>query len=146
MAYIGVIGSGSCGAEIGLLAYQVGEEIARRGAVLVCGGKGGGMEYVCRGNADAGGVSLGILPGLQRSEANPHVTYALTTGLGELRNFLVVRCSDALISVAGEYGTLSEMAIALKEGKRVVALPPPYPLAGLVMAATAGEAVDKALF
>ncbi len=146
MAYIGVIGSGSCGAEIGLLAYQVGEEIARRGAVLVCGGKGGVMEYVCRGNADAGGVSLGILPGLQRSEANPHVTYALTTGLGELRNFLVVRCSDALISVAGEYGTLSEMAIALKEGKRVVALHPPYPLAGLVMAATAGEAVDKALF
>ncbi len=145
MAYIGVIGSGSCGAEIGQLAYRVGEEIARRGAVLVCGGKGGVMEYACRGNAEAGGVSLGILPGLARNEANPHVTYALTTGLGELRNFLVVRCSDALISVAGEHGTLSEMAIALKEGKRVVALHPPYPLAGLVVASTAREAVEKVL-
>ncbi len=146
MLYIGVIGSGSCGEEIGQLAYEVGRAVAEQGAILVCGGKGGVMEHACRGCHEAGGVSLGILPGSSRQEANPHVTYALATGLGELRNFLVVRCSDVLISLAGEHGTLSEMAIALKEGKKVVALQPPCHLEGLLTASSPREAVALAVY
>ncbi len=145
MLYIGVIGSGSCDEQTGRLAYQVGKNIALKGAVLVCGGKGGVMEQACMGNFEAGGVSLGVLPGSDRQEANPFVTYALATGLGEMRNFLVVRCSDVLISVAGEHGTLSEMAIALKEKKRVIALNPPFDLKGLIAASTAEDAVQKAI-
>jgi len=144
MTYIGVIGSGTCDEQTGRLAYEVGANIAKKGAVLVCGGMGGVMESACRGCKEQGGTSLGIIPGSDRREANPYVTHALPTGLGELRNFLVVRFSEALIAVAGEYGTLSEMAIALKEGKKVVSLHSPFDLKGLIVVSSAGEAVEKA--
>ncbi|MGI6308775.1 MAG: TIGR00725 family protein [Dethiobacteria bacterium] len=124
MVYIGVIGAGECDEKTALLAYEVGKEIALSGAILVCGGRGGVMEAACRGCKDFGGVSLGILPGRKRQEANPFVSYVLATGMGEMRNFLVVRCSDVLIAISGKYGTLSEIAIALKEGKSVFALQP----------------------
>jgi len=143
--YIGVIGAGKCGADLAEIAYEVGKEIALGGAVLVCGGKGGVMEAACRGCREAGGVSLGILPGENRQEANAYLSYALPTGMGAMRNFLVVRCSDVLISVSGKYGTLSETAIALKEGKRVIALRPPWRCPGMEEAFSPREAVDKAL-
>jgi uncharacterized protein (TIGR00725 family) len=146
LLYVGVVGSGECDEETGLLAYEVGKEIAAHRAVLVCGGLGGVMEQACRGCKEAGGVSLGILPGSKRQEANPYVSYAITTGMGEMRNFLVVRCSDVLIAISGEHGTLSEIAIALKEKKKVVALRPSYHLQGLEMARSPKEAVKKALF
>lgn len=145
MVYVGVIGSGSCSPREGLLAYEVGAEIARRGALLVCGGLGGVMEQACRGCMEAGGVTLGILPGTRRKEANPYVSYALTTGMGEMRNFLVVRCSDVLIAVTGGYGTLSEASIALKEGKKVVALQFPFALPDTLRAGSPVEAVEMAL-
>lgn len=124
MVYLGVIGAGKCDEQTAAAAYEVGRETALGGATLICGGRGGVMKAACRGCKDYGGVSIGILPGFKRQEANPYVSYVLTTGLGALRNFLVVRCSDALIALPGEYGTLSEMAIALKEGKKVFALFP----------------------
>src|ERR687893_679841 len=104
------------------MAETVGRLVAQRGAALVCGGLGGVMEAACRGARAEGGVTIGILPGLDRSAANPHVQVAIATGLGEARNALVVRAADCLIAVGGAYGTLSEIALALKAGKRVVGL------------------------
>jgi uncharacterized protein (TIGR00725 family) len=103
-------------------AESVGREIARRGATLVCGGLGGAMEAACRGAKEAGGLTLGILPGDDRSAANGFVDVAVPTGLGEARNALVVRAADALVAVGGGYGVLSEIALALRAEKRVVAL------------------------
>jgi len=143
--YAGVIGSGKCSSRGEELAFEVGKELALRGAVLVCGGLGGIMEWACHGCREAGGISLGILPGLNRAEANPHVSFALATGLGEMRNFLVVRCSDVLIAIEGEYGTISEVAIALKEGKRVVALEPGFQVEGVELAHSPVDAVERAL-
>jgi uncharacterized protein (TIGR00725 family) len=100
----------------------VGRLLAERGAVLVCGGLGGTMEAACRGAQQAGGTTVGLLPGGSRSDANPFVDVAIPTGLGEARNALVVRAADVVVAVGGGYGTLSEIALALKAGKRVVGL------------------------
>jgi uncharacterized protein (TIGR00725 family) len=104
------------------VAEEVGRLLARRGAVLVCGGLGGVMEAACRGASREGGTTVGVLPGLDRGAANPFVSVAVATGLGEARNALVVRAADALIAVGGAYGTLSEIALALKAGKPVIGL------------------------
>ena len=104
------------------MAEEVGRLLARRGAVVVCGGLGGVMEAACRGARGEGGAALGILPGLDRGAANPFVSVAVATGLGEARNALVVRAADALIAVGGAYGTLSEIALALTAGKPVIGL------------------------
>jgi uncharacterized protein (TIGR00725 family) len=119
---VAVATGGDANAEECALAEAVGRELARRGAVLVCGGLGGGMEAACRGAKEAGGMTVGILPGARRLDANPYVDVALATGLGEARNALVVRAADALIAVAGEFGTLSEIALALRTGTPVVGL------------------------
>ena len=103
-------------------AEPVGRELGSRGVVLVCGGLGGVMEAACRGAKEAGGLTVGILPGLDRSDANPYVDVVIATGLGEARNALVVNAADALIAVGGGYGTLSEIGLALRAGKRVVGL------------------------
>ena len=104
------------------MAQEVGRLLARRGAVVVCGGLGGVMEAACRGASREGGTTVGVLPGLDRGAANPFVSVAVATGLGEARNALVVRAADALIAVGGAYGTLSEIALALKAGKPVIGL------------------------
>jgi uncharacterized protein (TIGR00725 family) len=117
-----VVGPADASAEQADAAERVGRLLARRGAVVVCGGLGGVMEAACRGARREGGTAVGILPGLDRGAANPHVEIALATGLGEARNALVVRAADALIAIGGAYGTLSEIALALKAGKRVVGL------------------------
>ena len=122
-AYVAVVGPAATSDETVVdRAFQVGVELARRGAVVVSGGLGGVMAAACRGACEAGGTTLGILPGDDRAAANPWVTVAVATGMGELRNGLVVRASDAVLAVAGAYGTLSEIALALKAGKRVVGL------------------------
>jgi uncharacterized protein (TIGR00725 family) len=117
-----VVGPGDASADETAAAERVGALVAGRGAVLVCGGLGGVMEAACRGARQEGGTAVGILPGLDRGAANPHVDVALATGLGEARNALVVRAADALIAIGGAYGTLSEIALALKGGKRVIGL------------------------
>jgi len=121
-AYIAVVGAGRASAEELATAHAVGARLAERGAVVVCGGLGGVMEAACRGAKSAGGTTVGILPGLRRADANEWVDVAIPTGLGEARNALVVRAADALIAVGGEFGTLSEIALALKTGKRVVGI------------------------
>jgi uncharacterized protein (TIGR00725 family) len=120
--YVAVVGPGDAEERHSAAAEEVGRLIAERGALLVCGGLGGVMEAASRGARAAGGTTVGILPGLDRSAANPHVDLALATGLGEARNALVVRVADAVIAIGGGYGTLSEIALALRGGKRVIGL------------------------
>lgn len=121
--YVAVVGGGGAVAPPLLtIAEEVGAELARRGAVVVTGGLDGVMEAACRGARAGGATTLGILPGSDRAEANAFVDVAVATGMGELRNGLVVRSADALVAVGGEYGTLSEIALALKAGKPVAGL------------------------
>ena len=103
-------------------AREVGTLLARRDAVIVCGGLGGVMAAVCEGARREGGDSVGLLPGDRRDVANPHLTIALPTGLGELRNGLVIRASETVICIGRSWGTLSEVALALRLGRRVTFL------------------------
>ncbi len=111
---IGVVGSGECGGDIAEIARRVGGLIAEAGAVLVCGGLGGVMEAAAAGARDAGGMTVGILPGDDPKAANPGIVVAVPTGMGDARNAIVVRASDAVIAIAGGWGTLSEAAFCLK--------------------------------
>ncbi len=119
---IAVIGEGDPTPEIAALAEAVGREIAAAGAVLVCGGLGGVMAAACRGAQSRGGVTVGILPGARHADANAWVTYPIPTGLGHLRNAIVVRSAHAVIAVGGKYGTLSEIALAKIDGIPVIGL------------------------
>ncbi len=119
---IGVIGAGSCSEATYSMAMKVGTEIGKKGWTLVCGGLGGVMEGAAKGCLKAGGMTIGILPGLDRASANDYIQVPLPTGLGEGRNLLVVLASDILIAITGEYGTLSEIALALKAKKPVIGL------------------------
>jgi uncharacterized protein (TIGR00725 family) len=142
--YIAVVGPGQADQPQLAAAEAVGRELAEAGAVVVCGGLGGVMEAACRGAKDAGGTTVGILPGSDRAAANPFVDVAIPTGLGEARNALVVRAADALIAVGGGYGTLSEIALALKAGKPVVGVGT-WDIDGVVAAPDARDAVETVL-
>ena len=142
---IGVIGSGECSHETARVAEAVGKEIARKGAVLVCGGLGGVMEASARGAQRAGGMTIGILPGFSLKEANPFITIPIVTGLSHARNVLVVRSSQALIALEGGYGTLSEVAIALTLGIPVIGLGTWDVSKEIIVVATPEEAVQKAI-
>jgi uncharacterized protein (TIGR00725 family) len=120
--YIGVIGAGACPASTFEIARKLGFEIGKRGWILICGGLKGVMEGAARGCAEAGGITVGILPGLDRGSANPYIAIALPTGLGDGRNLMIVRSCDLLVAVSGGYGTLSEIALALKAQKPVIGL------------------------
>ncbi|MFN2617527.1 MAG: TIGR00725 family protein [Thermoleophilaceae bacterium] len=138
------MGAGDARPEQERLAEEVGRRLAQAGAAVVSGGLGGVMEAACRGAREAGGTTVGILPGLDRSAANPFVEVALPTGLGEARNALVVRAADALVAVGGGYGTLSEIALALKGGKPVIGLGS-WEIEGVEAALDAAAAVEAAL-
>jgi uncharacterized protein (TIGR00725 family) len=120
--YVVVCGSGQATTQEVAWAEEVGRLVADAGAVLVCGGLGGVMDAAARGCEAGGGLSIGILPGEHRDPASPHLTVSIPTGLGEARNALVVRAADAVIAIGGEFGTLSEIALALKAGTPVVGL------------------------
>jgi len=149
--YVAVCGSGQANAREAELAEEVGRMIAEAGAVLVCGGLGGVMDAAARGCEAAGGVSIGILPGDRHEAASPHLTVSIPTGLGEARNALVVRAADAVIAIGGEFGTLSEIALALKAGTPVVGLgtwelaKAGAPVEAIVRAETPEKAVRAAL-
>jgi uncharacterized protein (TIGR00725 family) len=119
---ISVIGKGTPDPEVEKLALAVGEELARAGAVVVCGGLGGVMEAVSRGAASAGGTVIGIVPSTETAEANSYCTHVVATGVGHARNLAVVSSGDAVLAVGGEWGTLSEIAFARALGRTVVAL------------------------
>ena len=142
---IAVVGAGEASETLRRMAFEVGGAIARAGSVLVCGGRGGVMEAAARGARDSGGHTIGILPGYDHDAANPHIEFAIATGLGEARNVLVVASADAVIALDGEAGTLSEVALALKLGRPVVALNSWNGIEGLHRAATPDAAVAMAL-
>ncbi len=119
---IAVIGGGNVDRAIWQQAHAVGRLIAEKGSVVVTGGLGGVMQAACQGAREAGGETIGILPGADASEANAFVTLPIVTGMSEARNAIIARTAQALIAVGGEYGTLSEIAFGLKFGKRVISL------------------------
>jgi uncharacterized protein (TIGR00725 family) len=119
---VAVIGAGQATPEQERVAERVGALLAEAGAVLVSGGRGGVMLASCRGAYERGGVTVGLLPGLDRAEGNPFLTVALPTGMGELRNGLVARTADGLIAVGGGWGTLSEIGFAMRLGRPLAAV------------------------
>lgn len=119
-AYVAVVGAGDAGVHLRGVAEEVGRGLAERGAIVLCGGLSGVMEAVCRGCRAGGGTSVGILPGSDRRDANAFVDVAIATGMGEMRNALIVRGADVVVALGGGHGTLSEIAFALKIGRPVV--------------------------
>jgi uncharacterized protein (TIGR00725 family) len=119
-----VVGSGRCGeeSEAWRLAETVGRLLAEAGVTVVCGGRGGVMEAAARGAANAGGAVIGVLPWVSIEEANPYCTQVVATGIGQARNLAVVASGEATIAISGEWGTLSEIALARNLGRTVVAL------------------------
>ncbi|MBI2867001.1 MAG: TIGR00725 family protein [Chloroflexi bacterium] len=148
---ISVIGGSTVTPDVGDHAEAVGRELAKRGAVVVCGGLTGVMERVCKGAREAGGLTIGILPGDDRKAANPHVAIAIPTGMGVARNAIVVKAGQAVIAIDGSYGTLSEIGIALAEGIPVVGLDTwglmqnGQPHNGFIAASDPVDAVEKAV-
>ena len=143
--YVSVVGGTDVSEGVLAMAEEVGRLLAQRGCIVVTGGRAGVAEAACRGAVLAGGTTVGILPGAKRGGANPYVTVAVPTGLGETRNALVVMDAAAVIALPGAYGTLSEVAFALLAGTPVVALADGWDVAGTVPARTATDAVDLAL-
>jgi uncharacterized protein (TIGR00725 family) len=142
--YVAVVGPGEASPEETEAAEQVGRGLAQAGAAVVCGGLGGVMAAACRGADAAGGLTIAILPGSDRAAANQWARVVIPTGMGEMRNALVVRAADAVIAVGGAYGTLSEVALALKTGVPVVGIDT-WPIDGIVPARSPTDAVSIAL-
>jgi len=141
---IGVIGAGTAGEDILGMAEETGRLIAENGCLLICGGMGGVMEASARGAKIAGGTTIGILPQPDRHTANPYIDIPIATSFGEGRNIIIVRTADVLIAVGGAYGTLSEIAFALKMDKKVIGLHT-WDIPGIIKAEAPAEAVDIAV-
>ncbi|MFA0822382.1 MAG: TIGR00725 family protein [Methanomethylovorans sp.] len=142
---VGVIGGGVCDNKTEMIAEEIGRELALRGVTLICGGLGGVMEASARGAKRQGGTTIGILPGNSREDANRYIDFQIVTNMGHARNAIIAASSDVLIAVGGEYGTLSEIAIALKMGKTVVVIESKWGIEGTIKATDPQEAVDFAL-
>ena len=119
---IGVIGSGDASSEQSRIAEEVGRNIANIGCILVCGGLGGVMEAAAKGAKSADGLTVGIIPGPDRGQANPYIDIPVVTGLGEARNLIVVKSSNSIIAIGGSFGTLSEISFALKHDIPLIGL------------------------
>lgn len=141
---IGVIGDSTCPVEIIKLAEEVGREIAKRKGILICGGLKGVMEGAARGAKKEGGLTVGIIPGERASDANPFIDIPIVTGLRDARNIIVVRSSEVVIAIHGRYGTLSEIAFALKLDIPVVGLKTWDISPDIVIASSPADAVEKA--
>lgn len=142
---IGVVGSAQPRGQGYELARQVGRHLARAGAVVLCGGLAGVMEAAARGASEAGGISVGLLPGPDPAQANPYLTIVLPTDMGHARNAIIARAAQGLIAVQGGLGTLSEIALGLKMGKPVVGLDCPHDPPGLTKVEAPGRAVEMIL-
>jgi uncharacterized protein (TIGR00725 family) len=142
--YVAIVGASEASEAEMAKAETVGRLLATAGAIVVCGGRGGVMAAACRGAAEAGGTAVGILPGFDRGAANEWVTVALPTGLGELRNGLIVRAADVVVAIGGSYGTLSEIALALRAGLPVIGLGT-WAIEGVQEMSDPAEAVSRAL-
>ena len=148
---IAVIGGAQCSSKQAAMAEEVGRRLASAGIDIVCGGRGGVMEAVCKGAYEAGGTTVGILPAATDEGANPYLTIVIPTGLGEARNLVVATAGEIVIAIDGSFGTLSEIAFALKRNKVVIgfetweASSPVGEEAKILRASTAEEAVAMAL-
>lgn len=140
---IGVIGASRRSKKIAKIAYEVGKEIAKRKAILICGGLGGVMEEAARGAKENKGLTVGILPGFSSSDANPYIDIPLVTGMDHGRNIIVVRSCDAIIAIDGREGTLSEIAFALKLMIPLIGIET-WEIEGVIKAKDAKDAVRKA--
>lgn len=149
--FISVIGGSDCSEDEERLAEEVGQELARRGATLICGGLDGVMEAACRGASSQGGTTIGILPGNSRHDANPYVRIPIITGMGYARNAIVAKSGEAVIAISGSYGTLSEIAYALQNDIPVIGLGTWSLSRGgqedrsIIIAESAADAVEKAV-
>ena len=149
--FIAVVGGAQCSRDEAKLAEAVGFELAKRGAILICGGLGGVMAAACKGARSAKGKTVGILPGNVREEANPYVDIPIVTGMGEARNVIVVNTAQAVIAIGGKFGTLSEIAYALRNNIPVIGLTTwslskkGRPVKAIIAAQNPKEAVEKAL-
>ena len=144
VAYVAVVGASEATDQDLRDAEQVGRLLGTAGAIVVCGGRGGVMAAASKGAAGAGGTVIGMLPGDGRDDANEWVTVAIPTGIGELRNGLIVRTADAMVAVGGAYGTLSEIALGLHNGLKVYGLHT-WEIDGIEPVASPEEAVERAL-
>jgi len=144
-ALVGVIGAGEADEALTALAYEVGARLARAGCVLVNGGLGGVMAASSRGAAEAGGLTVGILPGPSADDANPHVRIPVVTHMGHARNVIIAHSAGALIAVGGSHGTRSEVSIGLKLGRPVISLQSFDFDPAIRVATTPAEAVAMAL-
>ncbi len=142
---VAVCGAGSCDEALSKKAEAVGRAIAESGAALICGGLGGVMEAAAKGAKEAGGLTIGVLPGPDHNAANPWIVAAVATDMSQARNAVIVKTADAVIAVGGAYGTLSEVALALKIGKPVVSLGSWQISDDVISAANPAEAVRTAL-
>jgi uncharacterized protein (TIGR00725 family) len=142
---IGVIGSHDCEADVYERARRVGQLLAERDCGVICGGLSGVMEAVCKGAGEAGGLTVGVLPGDEPESANPYVQVRIATGMGIARNVIIVRSSDAVIAISGGAGTLSEIAHCLQLGVPVVGLDTHDVSPEIVSVSTPEQAVEKAI-
>ena len=138
---VAVVGGHKCSKKIYRIAEEAGGFIAQQGWILVCGGRTGVMEAACKGAKKQGGLTVGILPGSDGEDANRYVDVKIPTGLGYARNVLVVRASDAVVAIDGEYGTLSEIAFAFNEEKPIVGIDT-WEVKGVKKVKTAKEAIN----
>ena len=149
--FIAVVGGAQCSRDEAKLAEAVGLELAKRGAILICGGLGGVMAAACKGARSAKGKTVGILPGNAREEANSYVDIPIVTGMGEARNVIVVNTAQAVIAIGGKFGTLSEIACALRNNIPVIGLTTwalskkGRPVKAIIAAQNPKEAVEKAV-
>ncbi len=139
---VSVIGAGNAGSDLLDFAYHLGKGLAQMDVVVVTGGLGGIMEAVSRGVKDGGGLAVGILPTYRHSDANPHVDIPIPTGLGHARNVAVAASGQVVIAIGGAYGTLSEIAIALKLGRPVIGYRT-WSIEGIQQVCTPEEALEK---
>lgn len=142
---IAVCGAGACDRDVAALARETGRLLAARQAILLCGGLGGVMAAAAQGAKEAGGLTVGLLPGNDPADANPFIDAPIATGLGHARNALIARAAQALIALPGGPGTLSEIGLGLKMGRPVIGLKAWSHIDGVIAAADPAEAVQLAL-
>lgn len=141
--YLAVVGAGDTSPEIYEMAMSIGREAARRGWIVITGGLGGVMEAAAKGAQEAGGITLGILPGGDRKEANLYINISVATNMRHARNSIIAHTADALIAVDGEFGTLSEVALGLKLRKPVIGLRTSWIIPGLISVDNPKDAIEK---
>lgn len=139
---VAVIGGNYCSREIAKVAYEVGKRIAQKKHILICGGLGGVMEAACRGAKDGGGLTIGVLPGKDKNDANRFVDIPIVTAMSHARNAIITRTADVLIAVDGRYGTLSEIGLALGTGKKVVGINT-WDIEGIISVGSVDEAIEE---